>query len=86
MYVRNTAIQGHTTTRNKAGELGAGGGVGGVGGETGGWGAGPGIKMQTTPFSTITFHLGLIKTSKQSWLETSVERFLLLSLSDGGDH
>ena len=83
MYVRNTAIQGHTTTHNKAGELGAGGEVGGVGGETG---AGPGIKMQTTPFSTITFHLGLIKTSKQSWLETSVERFLLLSLSDGGDH
>lgn len=45
----------------------------------------PGIKMQNTPFSSITSHLGLIKTSKQSWLEESVERFLL-SLSDGGDH
>ena len=47
---------------------------------------GPGIKMQNTPFSSMTSHLGLIKTSKQSWLEASVERFLLLSLSDGGDH
>lgn len=81
MYVRSPAIQGHTAC-NKAGDWGgAGGGL-----EREGEGGDPGIKMQNTPFSSITSHLGLIKTSKQSWLEVSVERFLLLSLSDGGDH
>lgn len=43
---------------------------------------GAGIEMQTTSSSSITSHLDLIKTSKQSSLET-VERFLLLSLSEG---
>ena len=81
MYVRSPAIQGHTAC-NKAGDWGWGGG-GWEGREKGG---DPGIKMQNTPSSSITSHLGLIKTSKQSWLEASVERFLLLSLSDGGDH
>ena len=59
-------------------------GGGGAGRE--GESRGPGIKTQHTPFSSTTSHLGLIKTSKQSWLEAPVERFLLLSLSDGGDH
>ena len=49
----------------------------------GGGGGVPGIKMQTTPFSSITFFLDLIKTSKQSSLETSVGRLLLSSLRDG---
>lgn len=37
--------------------------------------------MQTASLPSITSHLDLIKTSKQSWLEPG-ERFLLVSLRD----